>query len=209
MAWPWLKILDIAMGLTDVARQVNRRPRTALRSGDESGTLATSDTTQGSLETRLAGVMVAALKEVFERDNQRLQVEREHMAAERARADRVLRLELVRRANDRETARQRVIAVTAAAGWLVTWVVTASVSGRGPDDAPSRILLGIGWALLLGALGTSLAAHAGVAETLAISPTAGDDRQGQPATSSSALNIAAFWLLLAGLAASSVAVLGR
>ena len=52
----------------------------------------------GGLEARLAGVVVAALKEAFDRDTQRLELEREQLDAERQRAERALRLELRRQA---------------------------------------------------------------------------------------------------------------
>ena len=44
----------------------------------------------GALETRLAGVVVAALKEAFDRDKARMDLERETLEAERARAERAL-----------------------------------------------------------------------------------------------------------------------
>ena len=40
----------------------------------------------GALEARLAGVVVAALKEAFDRDSRRLELERDQLAAERLRA---------------------------------------------------------------------------------------------------------------------------
>ena len=54
----------------------------------------------GTLETHIAGVVVAALREVFERDSRRLDLEREQADAERQRAERLLRLELLRQAGD-------------------------------------------------------------------------------------------------------------
>ena len=74
----------------------------------------------GGLETRLAGVVVAALKEAFDRDTRRLDLEHEQMAAERLRAERALRLELRRQAADREIARVRLLAAAALASWLGT-----------------------------------------------------------------------------------------
>src|SRR6185436_9870926 len=72
----------------------------------------------GNLEARLAGVVVAALKEAFDRDNRRLDLEREQAQAERLRAERALRLELARQAVDREIGRLRLTAGVAVACWL-------------------------------------------------------------------------------------------
>ena len=74
----------------------------------------------GGLEARLAGVVVAALKEAFDRDTRRLELEREQLDAERERAERALRLELQRQAADREIGRLRLLAGVAVAGWLGT-----------------------------------------------------------------------------------------
>src|SRR5713101_6370141 len=100
MPMPWLQILDAVIGITDLARtrkirklsQESTEPVPApLEPSGRAGAI-------GGLETRLAGVVVAALKEAFDRDTRRLDLEREQMAAERLRAERALRLELRRQA---------------------------------------------------------------------------------------------------------------
>ena len=50
----------------------------------------------GHLEARLTGVMVSALKEAFDRDAARLDLERAALDDQRRRAEEALRLELVR-----------------------------------------------------------------------------------------------------------------
>jgi len=205
MAWPWLKVLDAVIGLTSVARQMNRRaraePGTDLErrplTGDGSGML-------GAVETRLAGVMVAALKEVFDRDKERLQIERERIEADRARAERLLRIEVARQAGERVLARLRVVATTAVVGWLGTWLSVAAGVGRGPGaSSVTRLILAVGWILLLGALGTSLSGQAQVHRAL-------DDPRERPADHQAlggGAGVWSAWLLLAGLAVSSLAVL--
>ena len=204
MALPWLKILDLVMGLTDVARQVNRRPRAALRGehGDREALAAAEGPPAAALETKLAGVMVAALKEVFERDNQRVQIERERLEADRTRAERLLRLDLARQAADRELARLRVITFAAAAAWLVTWIAVAWLGNQGLSGL-ALVLLGLGWVLLLGSLGSSMAAQSAVASRL----TSSDVGSGLQAPDRDLAAVAAFWLLLTGLIVSSMAVL--
>ena len=96
MAFPWLRLIDAALGMTDVARRLRagrEAPQTEMTPGTAPG---------GPLEARLAGVVVAALKEAFDRDSRRLELEREHIEAERARAEQALRLELRRQAGERE-----------------------------------------------------------------------------------------------------------
>src|SRR5205823_6031256 len=103
----------------------------------------------GHLETRLAGVVVAALKEAFDRDTRRLELEREQVEAERARADRALRLELLRQAGEREIGRLRLVAGVAVASWLGTLLFSTRLvaGGAGPKAA-----IASGWLLLIGAL---------------------------------------------------------
>jgi hypothetical protein len=99
---PWLRIIDAIAGVTDLA--LGRRPRTE---SDRPGQLTPGSRALDHLEARLAGVIVAALKEAFDRDSRRLEMEREHVEAERDRAERALRLELLRQAGDRDCASSR------------------------------------------------------------------------------------------------------
>ena len=80
MALPWLRIIDTALNVTDMVR----RSRAARR--DEPSRLTPGPLAAlGGIEARLAGVVVAALKEAFDRDNRRLELEREQLEAERQR----------------------------------------------------------------------------------------------------------------------------
>src|SRR5712691_12962167 len=105
MSLPWLRIIDAVVGVTDLAR--TRTSRTQVGEPDQ---LAPGSRTLGHLETRLAGVMVAAVREAFDRDSRRLELEREQLEIERARADRAQRLELWRQAGEREIGRLRLVA---------------------------------------------------------------------------------------------------
>ena len=51
----------------------------------------------------MAGVLVAALKEAFDRDGTRLEMERSQIEAERRRAEEALRAELRRQAGERRS----------------------------------------------------------------------------------------------------------
>lgn len=192
MPIPWFTILDAIAGLTDVARRVTGRS-SAL--AEDAGPLAMTQRGTGALEARLAGVVVAALKEAFDRDNQRLDLEREQIDAERLRAERALRLELVRQAGDREVARQRLIAGVAVASLLTTLFFSGSWLNGGA--AAARVGLGVGWLLLLSALAAAFLAQSHIGRAL--------DRPEELVTSgtppsSGPAGAAAPWLIVAGLA---------
>src|ERR1051325_6786761 len=109
----------------------------------------------GQIETRLTNVVVAALKEAFERDHARLELERAQIDEQRRRAEEALRMEVRRQAIDRELARLRLLAGVA----LIGWIASIAVLFIHPSGAASHIVLGLGWLLLLGALGTAFNAQ--------------------------------------------------
>jgi len=197
MAVPWLRIIDTVLGLTDVALK-KRLGRAEAAVGDREQ-LAPGGPVTGALEARLAGVVVAALKEAFDRDHQRLELEREQIEAERQRADRALRLELLRQAGDREIGRLRLIAGVAVASWLGTLFFSMRLIG-GPVGA--RSALAAGWLLLLGALAAAFVAQSRVGAGLATA----DDRTQVSALSGAAGGLAP-WLIVTGLAIIGLAVL--
>jgi hypothetical protein len=201
MALPWFQILDAVIGLTDVARKA--ATRRSLPSGDEASQLAVADRGQGSLEARLAGVVVAALKEAFDRDHQRQQLEREQMEIERKRSERLLRLELTRQVGDREIGRLRLLAGVAVITWLGTLVFSTTLTSGG---TMGRVALGAGWLLLLAALATSLIGQSQVAAMMVKLDASVND---QAPPSSGTAGATATWLIVAGMAVIGAAVLLR
>lgn len=199
MPVPWLRVLDAVLGLTELARKVKQRPAAALSDSGEPAALRAATT---PIEARLTGVVVAALKEAFDRDHQRIQLEREQHEAERKRSERLLRLDLARQAGDRELARLRQVSGIAVASWLGT-VVFAGIAGD--LSVAARVLLGTGWLLLIAALGAALAAQSAVAATLARA----EERDDRAARSASGAGLAAPWLLLGGLTVIAASVLIR
>jgi hypothetical protein len=187
MPVPWLRILDAVIGVTDLAR--SRKIRSLAASAEP--TTEVGSPIAGNLETRLAGVVVAALKEAFDRDTRRLDLEREQLEAERQRAERALQLELVRQAADREIGRLRTLAGIAIAAWLGSLFVAVRASSTG-----ARVALGVGWLFLVGAIAASFSGQSRVSDAAA--------RERPPSTSGGAL---AVWLTLAGLVLVAVAVL--
>jgi len=202
MAVPWMRILDTAIGFADIARTVasgrgNEEP-VPEREREELDVAARAG---GSLEARLAGVVVAALKEAFDRDTRRLDLERQQLAAERERAERALRFELRRQAGEREIGRLRLLTGVAVATWIGTLVWSVRLIGGG---AGARVSLGAGWLFLLGAIAASFVAQSRAAAAIE-AVTLGDDLG--RATPSGASGAAALWLMILGLALVALAAL--
>ena len=203
MALPWLRILDAVIGVTDLAR--SRKMKSLSRTGGDPESLEASGQRaplQG-LEARLAGVMVAALKEVFDRDNRRLELERSQAETERERAERALRLELLRQRADREIGRMRLLAAVGVVGWLGT----LSYASRMVETS-SRIMFAGGWLVLLAAVATSFAAQAQVAAAVERAKGAADSTwDDRDAAWSSAPGSISLWLVVVGLALVGLAIL--
>jgi hypothetical protein len=179
---------DAVVAFRDAARKFtapSAPPETSLSQSAAAQGLA------GQIETRLTNVVVAALKEAFDRDHARLELEREQVEEQRRRVEEALRLELRRQAIDRELARLRLLAGTALIGFIAA-IVVLFVRHSGVS---SRVALGAGWLLLLAALGTAFNAQ-GRVNTQALERSEHVDTGALP-----------LWLLLAGLAATAVSLL--
>ena len=201
MPVPWLRILDVVIGVTDLARS-----RRIKRLGKDQRLLETTERARAAgprfaLEARLAGVVVAALKETFDRDGRRLELERGQVAAERERAERALRLELLRQAGDREIGRLRLLAAIAMVGWISTAFVSARIIG---GSVGVRVALGAGWLLLVCAVVMSVVAQSQVGRALDRGDASADPRDAVAPGIAGAL---ALWLIVVGLALVGLAVL--
>jgi len=150
----------------------------------------------GQVETRLTNVLVAALREAFDRDRARLDLERTHVEEQHRRAQEALRAELRRQAIDREVARLRLLAGTALAGWIAS--VAMFVARLDTAATPSRVVMAASWLLLLGALGAAFTAQGRVSAQAA---------EGASPVESAPAGAAALWLLVAGLALAAISLL--
>lgn len=141
------------------------------------------------LEATLGNVVVAALREAFDRDHARTELERGRIEDENRRAAEALRLEVRRQALDREIGRLRLMAGAAMVGWIASVAMVASrlVS----VSTPARVAIAAGWLLLLGAIGAAFTAQGRI----------------NADTDSSGAAAAALWLLIAGLAATTISLL--
>jgi hypothetical protein len=190
MAVPWLRLIDGVLGATDVVRWARGRSAAVER---------TNDLPRG-LEGKLTGVVVAALKEAFERDYQRLDLERQRMEEERLRAERAMRLELLRQAGEREIGRLRLLAGVAAAIFLGSMFLITRLVGNAPM---ARVSMGVGWALLVAAIAASFAAQSRVATVLGFA----DDRSTITEVTGTSSGAAALWLIVLGLGSVALGVL--
>jgi hypothetical protein len=190
-----IRAFDAMMSFTDAARQLRgttprRPPDTSLATNPASATLA------GQLEARLTNVVVAALKEAFDRDHARLELERAQLDEQRRRADEAMRLELRRQAADRELGRLRLLAGAALVGWLASVLVLGTHAGEAVTIA--RVALGSGWVMLLGALASAFVAQGRINAYVPEQKAPLDAGPG---------GAAALWLLVAGLALTAISLL--
>ena len=180
---------DAVIAFRDAARRL--KDPSAAPKPETSLSQTTAQGLAGQIESRLTNVVVAALKEAFDRDHARLELERAQIDEQRRRAEEALRLELRRQTVDREIGRLRLLAGTA----LVGWIASIAVLFVHQASVPSRVVLGAGWLLLLGSLGTAFTAQGRVNAERIDKPERAD---------AGALPL---WLLIAGLAATAISLL--
>jgi hypothetical protein len=158
MAWAqWMRVFDTVSGLIQVAGRM-RRPEAADPGGLQT---ATGGGALGQLEARLAGVVVAALKEAFDRDSARLELERAQIESERRRAEEALRAELRRQAADRLLGGLKIIALVSTGAWALSAALGVLLPGM--REGAARLVLGAGWLLAFAALACSFAGWQAVA----------------------------------------------
>ena len=145
----WAGVIDAVGGLAQVARRLRRGASEGLAGSPSIGGF-------GALETRLAGVVVAALKEAFDRDSARLELERSQLDAERRRAEEALRAELRRQAADRLLGQLRLVAIVSVAMWALSAALGVWMPGM--RETIPRVLLASGWVFALASLGAAFAA---------------------------------------------------
>jgi hypothetical protein len=188
MAVPWMRVLDTVSGLVQLSSRF-RQP--AADDPDQPG-----GPSGGPLEARLAGVVVAALQEAFDRDRVRMDLERSQVEAEQRRAAEMLAAELRRQSLERALGQLRLVATIAVGAWMLSAALAVWLPGM--REGLARALLGGGWALAFGALGCAFAGWQRMA-----TPGGGgsiDAPGGAPAAASP-------WLLLGALALVGAALL--
>lgn len=202
------RILRAAETLVNIGQAV-RRARApgadiAPRAEESPQDLTAGSRLFGQLEARLAGVLVSALKEAFDRDRAHLEMEREQFEHERKRAEELMRAELLRQAGERELGSIRAtIGVT-----LVVWMTSVlfMMVQRGAGGIAGLVLLAVGWAFLLAALAASFAAYRHVAGVMLHGPREPLDASG---LARHPLAPVVPWLIVVGLACTAASLLVR
>jgi hypothetical protein len=192
------RAFDALMALRDAASKLRGGDAAAAPRDEPTGLTYTppGGGLAGQLEARLTNVVVAALKEAFDRDHARLELERSQLEEQRRRAEEAMRLELRRQAADRELGRLRLLAGTALVGWIASLVVL----GFRIDTASTvaRVVLGGAWLMLLGALAAAFTAQGRIS---AYAPESSTPLHAGPGAT------AALWLLVGGLALAAMSLL--
>ena len=162
----------------------------------------------GSLETRLANVVVAALREAFDRDRARFDLERELHSAAEARKAQELRLEWLRQSGTQALTHTRQFAMLSVVVWIASVIAAGWLS---PIGTPAKVLLGAGWGGLSAAMAAAFMTHQRLAMWLALGAPTGVPAQVSASvsettsTSSTAIELPEFraqtllpWLFLGG-----------
>ena len=189
------KAFDTVMALREVAKRVAGNPAPP-PAGDRGLVHNSGGGIAGHIEARLTNVVVAALKEAFDRDHARLELERAQVEEQRRRAEEAMRQELRRQAADRELARLRLLAGMALIGWIAS--VGVFVARLASATTDSRIAMALGWLLLLSAMATAFTAQGRAGRDI----VGGGD--GSAAAGAGSI---AIWLLTGGLALAAISLM--
>ncbi len=187
----WMRVFDTVSNLVQLTGRFRRQDPAEEAQLAPGGVL-------GQLETRLAGVVVAALKEAFDRDRARMDLERAQFEAERRRAEEALRAELRRQASERALAQIKLIAVMAIGVWMLSAALAIWMPGM--RTGLGRGLLGGGWLFVLAAMGSAFAAWQRIS-------TASHDDSSSTFPAPGFAEQVAPWLLLGAIALSGAALL--
>ena len=134
----WIRALS-ALGTVAEATRAFRDARGVTRTpaGTPATAPATVETVSG-LETRLANVVVSALREAFERDRARFDLERDVQVVEQARREQALRLEWLRQTGTQALSQTRALAGLALLAWLASVVAAVWLGGAGDHAQAAR-----------------------------------------------------------------------
>jgi len=197
MAVPWLRALDLTIGIVDLVR----RRKIKHLSEEQAALVERGLETFDPSDTSIAGVVDEAVKQALSRDARRMELERVRLEADRLRAERTARMEAIRQAGDRELGRLRLLTAVAVASWIGTLLAAVRLAS---GAVGARVAMGGAWMLLLGAIALSFAAQARVAEILA---QAAEGAAVKPSAMRSVFGQMAIAFVIAGLAMAGLAIL--
>ena len=161
------------------------------------------------LETRLASVLVAALREAFDRDRARFDLERDFHENEVARKESALRLEWIRQTGTRAVTHARNVALLSSGVWVAS---VAAAGWLAPLALSAKVTLGLGWVGLFAAIAAAFVAHQQLTGWLAHGvPSSSPETTAQ--SSAAPLDLPSFpaqralpWLFLAGFATTALSL---
>ena len=163
---------------------------------------APSESAGGSLETRLANVVVAALREAFDRDRARFDLERDLHEAEEARMAQALRLEWLRQTVAQALTQTQHLEVLSIVVWIASVVAAGWLSPLGPA---AKAFLWVGWVGLSAAIAAAFITHQHLAAWLARGAIVTDTASAPTLTPSTPVELPQFpaqtllpWLFLSG-----------
>jgi hypothetical protein len=185
----WMRVLDTVSGLARIGGRLRATLDPAYPEVPETGSRG--------LETRLAGVVVAALKEAFDRDRARMEFERSQIEAERRRAEEALAAELRRQAAEHALGQLKLLAIMSITMWMLSAALAVWLPGM--RAGLPRGLLGLGWALAFATLGCTFAASQAISRWTASPVTPNPPPDGAASV--------APWLLLVALASTGASLL--
>ena len=170
-------------------------------------TLTASEGAGGTLETRLANVVVAALREAFDRDRERFDLERDLHEAEAARRAEALRFEWLRQTATHALTQTRYLAVLSVVVWVASAIAAGWLSPLGPA---AKSFIGIGWTGLSIAIAAAFITHQHLTVWLARGTFDKDAGSTTPPTTAAPVELPHFsaqtllpWLFLGGFLATA------
>jgi len=188
----WLRALSALGAMVEATTAFRERRVSSSAPSVPSATLEPTN----ALETRLANVVVAALREAFDRDRARFDLERDVHEGAQARHERAVRLEWLRQTGAHVLGQTRHLAVLAVAVWLAS---IAAAVWLGELSWLPKVLLGLGWLAFVATIALAFVTHQRVTDWLAHSAlqtaSTGDDA-GVPGSHG---QIAMPWLFVAGV----------
>ena len=191
---PWLRALS-AVGTLAEATRLFRSASQSTRSRDVPAIRDASD-----LERGLANVVVAALREAFDRDRARFELERNEREAIRARADRQMHAERLRQVGMQAVSQVRMLAIVS----VTIWVASAAAAGvLTPISNATTWLMAVGWTSLGGALGAAFLAQGQLTVWIAREP---DPSSSLEPPKTKALAVLP-WLVLNGFSMTAIGLL--
>ena len=191
---PWLRALN-AVGTVAEATRLFRGSGRSYQSSDAPVALDASD-----LERGLANVVVAALREAFDRDRTRFELERDEREAVRARAERQLRVDRLRQVGVQALGQVRMLAAVS----ITVWVASAAAAGFLAPVPPATIwCMAVSWVSLGGALGAAFLAQQQLTGWIASEPDPTSSLELPRTKAQSALP----WLVLGGFAMTAIGLL--